>query len=747
MAENIQRNIGRGRAYRYDKEGVPSEFGPFIGTVKNNVDPTRKGRLQVYIEQFGGENPDDQSNWRTINYASPFYGDIGRFDPNQRESITGSGAFVGNKHSYGMWFTPPDIGTKVICVFVGGQPDQGYYIACVPSPGLGHMLPAVGASNKYVTPSNAQTAKYLRGAPRVPVTEINDLNTNVIENPRYYDQPKPVHDVLVAELFRQGLITDEIRGPISSSSHRESPSKVFGISTPGLPIYEGGLDESTIKSRLETGSVTPEEIKVVGRRGGHTLVMDDGDIEGKDQMIRIRTAKGHQITMSDDGDSFYIIHANGQTWLELGKEGTVDVFSTNSVNVRTQGSINLHADKDINISAGNKLNLYGKQSANLESLEINQRADTGLKMYSKGTISAKSDQSIAMQASKTASIDGGDSLKLEGGCVDLNGGGAFPAKTVTAIRKNKLPDTKFDGEQGWQVESGQLETIATRAPTHEPYPYHGLGIENSANLGTSPVSPAPSQTQSRLQELQQVVPDGLTLDQFTSQTRVDKGLANLNPDQVTGMMAQLSKETSQSYNDFSVELGIGKFGISPEQLEATGYLKPGTVKNFLGSPGNTSINLLGQSKTDLEKVLSNTNVWTNKGGATDLTSFLGSESIQDTVIQDVYRSDLSKLKANGVIKGTEDTADVAGMLNASAKHGNDDVIAWVKGNVPRTVNSIRQTARNAQFATKFVDSKITPDLSGFSSPGGFANTTQSDGVDAGAGAFISNGKVPPIKYS
>ena len=117
------------------------------------------------------------------------------------------------------------------------------------------------------------------------------------------------------------------------------------------------------------------------------------------------------------------------------------------------------------------------------------------------------------------------------------------------------------------------------------------------------------------------------------------------------------------------------------------------------------------------------------------------------MIQDVFRNDLSKLKANGVIKGTEDTADVAGMLNASAKHGNDDVIAWVKGKVPRTVNSIRQTARNAQFAIKFVDSKITPDLSGFSSPGGFANTTQSDGVDAGAGAFISNGKVPPIKYS
>lgn len=749
MAENVQRNIGRGRAYKYDKEGVPSEFGPFIGTVKNNVDPTRKGRLQVYIEQFGGENPNDESNWRTVNYASPFYGDIGRMDESLRNSVAGTGEFVGNKHTYGMWFTPPDIGTKVICVFIGGSPDEGYYIACVPSPGLGHMLPAVGASNKYVAPSDPNAKKYLSGASKVPVTEINDMNVSVIEDPRYYDQPKPVHEVLVSELFRQGLITDEIRGPISSSSHRESPSKVFGVSTPGPPIYEGGMSESTIKAQLDAGSITPDQIKVVGRRGGHTLVLDDGDIEGKDQLIRIRTAKGHQITMSDDGDSFYIIHANGQTWLELGKEGTVDVFSTNSVNVRTQGSINLHADKDVNISAGAKLNLYAKQEATLESLVISQRADTELNLYSKAKISAKSNGSIAIDADKTGSVKGGDALQLEGGCVNLNGGGALPGKTVSAIRKNKLPDTKYNDSTGWQVQSSILETITTRAPTHEPYPYHGLGIETSANLGTTSTSTAPAKTQSKLDEAQTLAPDALTLDQFTAQTRVDKGVANLNADQTTGMMAQLSNETTQNYNEFSVDKGIGKFGVSPQQLEETGYLKPGTVSNFLNSPNNTSTDLLGNTKTDYEKVLSNTNVWTNKGGATNLSEFLSSEGIQDSVIQDVYKTDLSKLKANGVIRGTESPADVAGILNASAKHGSANVIAWTNNSnniTAATANKISQSVRNGQYATNFVDSKITPDLSGFSSPGGFANTAQTEGVDAGVSTFSSSGKVPYPKY-
>jgi len=747
MAENIQRNIGRGKAYKYDKEGVPSEFGPFIGTVKNNVDPTRKGRLQVYIEQFGGENPNDESNWRTVNYASPFYGDIGRMDESMRNSVDGTGEFVGNKHTYGMWFTPPDIGTRVICIFIGGSPDEGYYIACVPTRGLGHMLPAIGASTKYV--QNSSTSKYLAGASQVPVTEINDMNNSVIENPRYYDQAKPVHEVLAYELFQQGLITDTTRGPITSSSHRESPSKVFGLSTPGLPIYEGGMSETTIKTQLEKGEITSDQIKVVGRRGGHSVVLDDGDISGKDQVIRIRTAKGHQITMSDDGDSFYIIHANGQTWLELGKEGTVDVFSTNSVNVRTQGSINLHADKEINMSAGTKINMYGKQEINLESLTLNQRGDTDIKLYSKSRISARSDGVIALQADKTTSIKAGDSVPIEAGCINLNGGGGLPATPVKTIRKNKLPDTKFNDQTGWQVETGTLETITSRAPTHEPYPYHGLGIENSADLGAETVSSAPAKTQAKIEQALAKTPDGIGLDQYTAQAKATKGIGTLNVDQTTGIMAQLGKETNQRFDEFSIENGLGKFGLSPTQLEETGYLKPGTTANFLSDPSRTSTDAFGRTKTDFEKVLSNTNVWTNKGGAENLTTFLNSQSTQDRVIQDVYSNDLSKLKANGVLKGTESPEDIAGILNASARYGNDKVIAWTNNSqdISQSLsNDMSQTLRNAQYSTKFVDTKITPDLSGFSSPGGYANTTQRSGIDSAAEAFSSSGKVPYPKF-
>ena len=74
MPENISRSRGRPEGYKLDRGGVPSESGPFLGVVKSNVDPTRSGRLQVYIEAFADAAEDDDSKWTTVSYMPPFYG-------------------------------------------------------------------------------------------------------------------------------------------------------------------------------------------------------------------------------------------------------------------------------------------------------------------------------------------------------------------------------------------------------------------------------------------------------------------------------------------------------------------------------------------------------------------------------------------------------------------------------------------------------------------------------------------------
>jgi hypothetical protein len=490
MAENTNQASGRTKNFKFDRGGTPAEMGPFIGRIVNNVDATRTGRLQVFIEQFAtGQPSTNPETWRWVRYLPPFYGVT-----EKTSTSAGAGSYPGNQQSYGMWFTPPDIGTSVMCFFVEGDPDQGYYIGSVINDGLNHMMPAIGAAKQgqYV-PQNKTQSTYFAGAPQLPVTEINTANKELDQNPRFFDQQKPVHSYQAAIFFQQGLANDPERGPIISNAQRESPSTVYGISTPGQPIYQGGLDPNTIRKQLSSGAIKPQDVTVIGRKGGHTFVMDDGDLENNNALVRLRTSKGHQIMMNDSENFFYITHANGQTWIELGQEGTVDIFSTNSVNVRTRGTINLHADKDINMYSGGNINMKSNAATNIGAVTTLQMASQGeMTIYGQSTVGVKADGALALQSAITGSFDGGASLRFKALRIDLNGLPANPVKTPKLYPKTTLDDTTFNNSTGWQVKPNGLESIVTRAPTHEPYPYHNQGVAASVSLTTGTPSPPPA---------------------------------------------------------------------------------------------------------------------------------------------------------------------------------------------------------------------------------------------------------------
>ena len=497
MSENIQRSRGQPKSYKFDRGGSPTEFGPFVGTVANNVDPSRQGRLQVYIEQFAGPrdktkpiNYTDKSLWRTVSYCPPFYG------ATPKQGAAGVGTYLsGNQQSYGMWFTPPDIGTSVLCFFVAGDPNQGFYIGCIPEQGINHMIPAIGsvARDKAQT-GNENQATYFANAPYLPVTEINNENKAINENPKFYDQANPVHSFVAGILFQQGLINDPVRGSIGSSSQRESPSNCYGISTPGRAVYAAGLGagaggEQGITQELE--STTKAGIAVIGRRGGHTFVMDDGDLQGNDNLVRIRTAKGHQITMSDDGNCFYICHANGQAWLEFGQEGTMDVYTTNSINLRSEGTVNIHADEDINMYAGNNINMKSKKKTNIQGdEEISLASKKDLTLFSMTKLGMRANGQLAL-AGRQASIDGGQMLNFKGTVINLNGGAQYPIPAVKGLTKYLQPSVEFNSSTGWQVSPTGTESIVTRAPTHEPYPYHNQGVAVKISLEKGQATPPP----------------------------------------------------------------------------------------------------------------------------------------------------------------------------------------------------------------------------------------------------------------
>ena len=492
MAESVQRSSGRPSNYKLDRGGVPTEFGPFAGIVMSTVDPTRTGRLRVYIDAFAAgteANMEDDSTWTTVSYMPPFYGST----PLPGTANSGdNGAYPGNQNSYGMWFTPPDVGVTVMCVFVNGDRSQGYYIGTIPDQGLGSMVPAIASvpvSQAEVQNQNQET--YFADASRLPVTEINTNNLELFNNPRFFDGIKPVQSVVAQALLQQGLITDNERGTINSSSQRESPSAVFGVSTPGIPIYQGGMKPNDIRTKLDSGELKSGDAQVIGRVGGHSLVMDDGDLEGNNALVRLRTSKGHQITMSDTGNFFYIVHANGQTWLEFGVEGTVDVYATNSVNVRTKGDINLHADRDINMFAGRYLRMKSQEDMQLETdTFLSVQAQEDITLYSKSTIGVKADGTLTLN-SASGSWGAGSALTLKAGGIDLNGPAAGTVTNPQPLTTTILDDTEWDTSRGWIVKTDGLESVVSRAPTHEPYPYHNKGVDVEVEFEEGKPSPPP----------------------------------------------------------------------------------------------------------------------------------------------------------------------------------------------------------------------------------------------------------------
>jgi len=54
-----------------------------------------------------------------------------------------------------------------------------------------------------------------------------------------------------------------------------------------------------------------------------------------------------------------------------------------------------------------------------------------------------------------------------------------------------MDDTEFDTSNGWQTVPDGLESIVSRAPTHEPYSYHNKGVDVEISLEEGGVSPPP----------------------------------------------------------------------------------------------------------------------------------------------------------------------------------------------------------------------------------------------------------------
>lgn len=417
--------------------------GTFIAEVMENKDPQLAGRVWVFIPEFGGVKTEPNS-WVPCSYASPFYGISPHTapDPNASSGGTAMGGFAGGASqvaqrqqqeqqgapvtTYGFWAIAPDVGVKVLCTFVSGNYTEGYWYAVVPTVSHG-MIPANGAPDG-----------------KSPMMDFNPLGPDVANTDDLTSIQRQPYEPLATQFSTQGIQEDPLRGPITSSSFRESPSRVFGISSQSTP-----------------------------EAPGHTFVMDDGSEDGKNKLIRIRSASGNQITMHDDTGMIYLINAQGTGWIELSPSGQIDVFGAAGINLATNGDINLHADKNVSIHAGECLKMVGMKATKVMGGQELQLHGDKTMIEGVSSLHVHSCQEMMITSFADIHMKAFNYFCLKGKCFHWN--------SCVAKEAEQVPPEEPSEVSGYQ-------TTVARAPSKEPYKEHDGGAGDPGGGNTGPTA-------------------------------------------------------------------------------------------------------------------------------------------------------------------------------------------------------------------------------------------------------------------
>lgn len=493
LSRNFSRKKGSAEVDTDTVRGVPIDAGPHIAIVKHNADATRRGRISVWTEILG-DRSEDENTWVQVQYASPYF--------SHTEDKGVENDYDNIRHTAGMWVPSPELGSKVLITFPGGDRHNGVWFACIPDRFNNRMMPGLASSTNFDAesdthgPSGTAEFKHEDGSYDTvqPVGEF--IEKRQADAKDYHVTPvdiegqlKPINYHMARKYKEQGLNADLIRGHTTSSAQRETPSEVFGISTKGRRYHpvkskrvEEGfgrgsnneLDEKALMAKLEAGQVEnlkSEEkafLRGANRKPGHSFVMDDGELNGDSELVRLRSASGHQVLLHDTKGVVYIGNATGNVWLEFSNDGKVDLYAKDSINFRTK-NFNFHADANINFYSASGINMVTDGILNLEGNIINQKSNSGsIFMDSKNSIHMKGASGINIDSSAALNIRASADVKIDGSHVAL-GNGAGVAESLPGATRSTKPDTILDRASFWKSYPNKITSVTDRIPTHEPF--------------------------------------------------------------------------------------------------------------------------------------------------------------------------------------------------------------------------------------------------------------------------------------
>lgn len=254
------------------------------------------------------------------------------------------------------------------------------------------------------------------------------------------------------------------------------------------PLHEG-LSAQGLYTDFERGPVSssarresPSKVFGFNTPRANSLYIDDAP---DNEFIRIRTRSGTQVLVHETNGYVYINSGTGNSWIEVSDDG-IDIYSKGSISMRTEQDFNIRADRNINLDAGGTVNVTAGQSINnYAAADINLKAANNLNeqatSINRKSSSAISDQSTTINSKATNINQQGTTINQKATTVNQTGS-TINQKGGTINRDGQIKDNGGAAATASDAQDAQ-DAFQPKTIAHADVP-HGIINTTSSRMPT-----------------------------------------------------------------------------------------------------------------------------------------------------------------------------------------------------------------------------------------------------------------------
>ena len=344
-----------------------------VGTVVDTNDPHQMGRLRVACPAFG-DFPDRPEMLPWCQYGAPFGGasELNTRGPEDAETD--------GRVGYGMWAIPA-VGAQVLVVCIDGNPDFRVWLGCLYPYSTPHTMPH-GRYTKSDDVDNPGEPEGPLSSTEKPIQPLYDnLKSAFGPNKRGNHEWKTRGADYSVSRLESSRITEYTESQLSDDPEQGySPSR-----------HEPDRDPWMTDKQYHSQTVA------LTSPGFHSITMDDRIDNGR---IRIRSTSGHQVIFDDTNERIYVSTAEGKNWIELDKNGNIDVY--------TERRLSVHAAKDMNFTTDETFRVHAKKGIHLHS-------DDEVRITATKDVNVKTEANIRTRSAESTMFDAGTEIHTNAG--------------------------------------------------------------------------------------------------------------------------------------------------------------------------------------------------------------------------------------------------------------------------------------------------------------------------------------------